>query len=485
MHRILKSLKVTTLKVNLVLALVPALAHAQTANPAEPVPGDAPVTTPVPTPVTTPVVVAEPVKPADAPKPSVLSKFQTQFYGFVEQDSIYDSTQSLSDGPGNAFISRNGTNAGQKGRLQFSIRNSRLGYKIAAPAMGSVKISGIAEMDFLGNQPDSAVDKSGNPAVSEAAVWNNPGLRARHLLLKVENPIVDIWFGQTWNLFGGQPIVHPNSVQIQGLLGQVYSRTTQIRLLHTFKTEPLNVEVAVALARPPQKEAAMPDLQGALKFQLNNWKGLHTSGSTGTGVDPLTVSLSGIYRSFEMSTDPTTSTVVNGWGVSVDALIPVLPGSLDDRSNSLTLTASYAMGAGIADMYSGMKTGVGIPTASIPGSPAPASLDANLVGLDPKTKAPSAVKLQSMIFGLQYYLPGGGKWWLAANYGSLASDNAKDLVASAKGALKSAMFWDACLFWDAAEGLRIGAEFAQTKTTYGDDGVATNNRAQLSAFYLF
>ncbi len=458
------------------LCLIPAHAFAQE--------------TPAPTATEAPAAVAPAPAPTPAPapaaKPAVTSKWDSTFYGFIEADTIFDSTQSYSDAPGNGLIQGNTKYAGQKPRMQYSIRNSRIGYKIAAPEFGGLKLSGIAEMDFLGNQPgdsgvsSSAVGADGKAATesisqSESSVWNNPAFRARHLVMKAENAYVDLWFGQTWNLFGGQSVVHPASVFIQGLPGQVYGRTAQIRLLHTFKTDAVNVEIAVAAARAPQRDAAMPDLQGALKVQLPKWKGVHTNGSTGTGFDPLTVSVSGIYRTLDLSTDPTaTAKTTNGWGLSIDAFLPIIPGTPEDRSNALSVTASYVMGAGIADMYSGMSTGVA--------GPAGVSIDKNLATFD-ANKNPTAVKLNSMLFGLQYYLP-GNKFWIAGNFSTWGSDNAKDLVAPAK-ALKSGQFISGAVFFDPTPAFRLGAEFAQTTTKLGDDSSATNNRGQFSAFYLF
>jgi hypothetical protein len=455
------------------LCLIPA--HAFAADPLD-----------IPT-VAEPKPAVVEVAPAPAPvvKSTVTSKWDSTFYGFIEADTIFDSTQSYSDAPGNALIQGNAKYAGQKPRMQFSIRNSRIGYKIAAPEFGGLKLSGVAEMDFLGNQPgDSgittdAVNAGGKAATdaitqSESSIWNNPAFRARHLLMKAENAYVDMWFGQTWNLFGGQSVVHPASVFIQGLPGQVYGRTAQIRLLHTFKTEMVNIEIAVAAARAPQRDAAMPDFQGGLKVQLPKWKGVHTNGSTGTGFDPLTVSVSGIYRTLDLSTDPTaTAKTTNGWGVSIDAFLPIIPGSLEDRSNALSVTASYVMGAGIADMYSGMSTGVGSPVGN---------MDKNLAAFD-SSKNPVAVKLNSMLFGLQYYLP-GNKFWIAGNFSSWGSDNAKDLTTASK-ALKTGTFFSGALFFDPTPAFRLGAEFAQTTTKLGDDSTATNNRGQFSAFYLF
>ena len=64
-------------------------------------------------------------------------------------------------------VARSGTFAGDYGRLIFGARNSRLGFKLKGPETSTVKSSAIAEMDFLGNQPQSSPAPAGSPAVSE------------------------------------------------------------------------------------------------------------------------------------------------------------------------------------------------------------------------------------------------------------------------------------------------------------------------------
>src|SRR5689334_8598456 len=64
-----------------------ALARAETPQPAEPRAEAAPV------------AAVEPKKEV----PST-SRWQTSFYGFLEFDGMYDSTQSFSDSPGNTPI---------------------------------------------------------------------------------------------------------------------------------------------------------------------------------------------------------------------------------------------------------------------------------------------------------------------------------------------------------------------------------------------
>ena len=78
---------------------------------------------------------------------------------------------------------------------------------------------------------------------------------------------------------------------------------------------------------------------------LNEWKGTRTPGSLGTSQDPLSFGISGVFRRFEVNefaSVPVNSNKTKGWGLSVDALIPVIPAADDSkRGNSLTLTGSF------------------------------------------------------------------------------------------------------------------------------------------------
>jgi hypothetical protein len=54
------------------------------------------------------------------------------------------------------------------------------------------------------------------------------------MALRLETPVVDVLAGQYWAVLGWATTYHPNSVQIQGLPGQVFSRAPQLRLSHLF-----------------------------------------------------------------------------------------------------------------------------------------------------------------------------------------------------------------------------------------------------------
>src|SRR6202041_2473643 len=119
--------------------------------------------------------------------------------------------------------------AGSNGQTQFSVRNSRFGFRVKPPGSESVHSSGVLEMGFLGSQ--SLGYATGQ--VSENAFFTSPLPRIRHAYFRVETPILDVLAGQYWHLFGWQNGYHPNTVEIQGLPGELYARTPQIRLSKT------------------------------------------------------------------------------------------------------------------------------------------------------------------------------------------------------------------------------------------------------------
>jgi len=439
----------------------------------------------------------------------VLGKWATTFYGFVEADSIYDSTQSFTEVAGNNQVQRSPTAplpgstgtryAGEHGRTQFSVRNSRFGFRLKAPELGSVRTSATLELDLLGNQP----------AVSESAFYTSPTARVRHANLKIETPIVDVLVGQYWHLFGWQSVYHPNTVEIQGVPGELYSRTPQIRVMRKFEFGKMQLEIAGAAMRPPQRDGEVPEFQGGLRFAFNGWNGMTTAGSTGTALMPLSIAVTGDYRNFnvnELSLTPTRAVSKSTSAIAIDAFVPVLAATKESKGNALSLNGEFASGYGISDMYSGMTLGVTNP--SIPGSgaagavPYVANVDPNLVVFDPYVANQSAlhgIQLTTYLFGIQYYLPGlDGRYWVSANYAHIESNNAKNFVrytvaadplqsqyAYAGLVRESEDWWDVNLFGDITQGVRLGLEYANFNDRYQDGIRAVNHRVQASGFFIF
>jgi hypothetical protein len=425
-----------------------------------------------------------PEAPLDPNAPvAVKGKWSPVLYGFVEFDGIHDSTQSFNDSAGNAAIARPGTYAGDRARTMFGVRNSRLGFKLTAPETAGIKASGVLEMDFLGNQP---------PTATEAQFWTNPTFRIRHFALKLEDPYVDVLIGQYWQLFGWQSYFHPNTVEIQGVPGEVYSRSPQVRLSHMFKSRAVNIELGIAAARSPQRNSAVPDGHVGIRLLVNDWKGLRTAGATGTAADSAAIGVSAVGRHFrvpEFAAAPKTEIEKNAGGVSIDALIPVIPATADDRANALTLNGSFVTGSGIADLYTGLTGGVGFPSLPNPmmTNPAPTytpDLDPGLATFDSDGNL-HPINWQSYMLGLQYYLPPSGKIWIAANYSHMKSSNAGDFVSDRTKVFVKSDWADGNIFWDALPSTRLGIEYAYFHQTYADDKTAKNHRLQFSAFYMF
>ncbi|HEX2686495.1 MAG TPA: hypothetical protein VHN14_07750 [Kofleriaceae bacterium] len=475
-----------------------ASARAQPASPALPAPDVPPPESPPAAPAD-PAATAAPAgsappsearlleaKPAEAKPPAkapaVTSKWDTTLYGFVEGDTIYDSTQGLNDNAGNSAVPRKGSYAGNHGQTTMGARNSRIGYRISAPAVDDIKASAQLEMDFVGNQP---------PGISESAFFASATFRVRHLNVKLETPIVDVLIGQSWQLFGWQTLYQPATVQIQGIPGEVFSRSPQIRLSKKLACDPVSLELAVAAARPPQRASATPDGQAGIKLNLDSVKAFHTAGSTGTALDSASIGVSVVGRRFavdEFTAAPHSQVVRNGYGLSIDALIPVVPATKEHHDNALTLLGSFVTGAGTADLYSGLSGGVSQPALPNPGMTTPAptytpNID-NGLALFSADGTLHPMQWTSYLVGAQYYLPPSGKVFLAANYSHTSSGNAHAFGAATK--VFDQQDWaDGNLFVDLTPAVRLGLELAWINQTYVNGTEGTNYRAQFSGWLIF
>jgi hypothetical protein len=425
----------------------------------------------------------------------MFGKWATTFYGFVEADYAYDSTESFTEFPSNSKVARPGTYAGDHGRSQISIRNTRLGFRMKAPEYHGIRASAQIEADFLGNQP--AVNYAGATGTgSENAFFNNPTFRVRHANLRLETPVVDILFGQYWELFGWQSAYHPNTVEIQGVPGQVYSRTAQLRISKTVKTSALNFEAAVAGLRPPQRDSATPEGQAGIRFSSDKWTGYHTSGSTGSAIQPVSIAVTGDLRNYSVQ-DFTTKGYANKVtsALAIDAYIPVIPASAGHKGNSFNIYGEFVTGYGDADVYSGLNSGV-TNASRTTGTGAAATtaaftsnVDPGLVVLD-NAGGLHAVQYTTGFVGAEYYLPGtDGKYWVSGNYSHLTSANAHYYTgagyAKATAVISDTDWFDVNLFGDITPAVRLGVEYANFNNQYVDGGHAINHRVQLSAFYIF
>jgi hypothetical protein len=425
----------------------------------------------------------------------VIGKWATTLYGFVEADNIYDSTRSFNELAGATQVARAETQAGQNPRFTMSVRNSRIGFRLKAPELsGGIRTTAMLEMDFLGTQLPVGNSGQGYQG-TEGAFFTNPTFRVRHANLKVETPIVDILAGQYWQLFGWQSAYQPNTVEIQGAPGEIYSRTPQVRISKTIKARPVTIEIAVAAMRPAERDSGAPDGEAGLRLALDSWTGVQTVGATGSQISPLSIAVTGLLRHVGVdnySAAPTYTNSLTMGAFAADGFVPVIPGSKDHRGNTLSLTGEFARGSGFADMYTNTTGGVGFPALPVPaGSPAgtaavpfAADIDSGIVTYDANGVL-HAIDWQSYLIGAQYYLPGlDGRFWVSGNYSHMFSDNIAQFGTATK--LTSVYDWfDVNLFVDPTPSVRVGVEYANFNTQYVDGAHAINHRGQLSGFFIF
>ena len=446
----------------------------------------------------------------------VVGKWSTTLYGFLESDFIHDTTESFNDQAGNALVARPSghplpapavpvTYTGANGATMFSIRNSRFGLRFRAPETHQVRVSGLLETDFLGTSLPIGTGNAYNG--TEQAFFTSPTLRIRHAMIRVETPVVDVLVGQYWDLFGWQGFYNPNTVEIQGVPSQLYSRDIQLRVSKTLKTDAVTFEIAAAALRPPSRDSQVPELQGGLRFAVNKWTGTMTAGATGTSTMPASIAVTGDQRHFslpEFSQIPVQSVSKDTQSIAVDAFIPIIPARNETAGNALSFTGELVYGNGISNLYSGLNGGIGFPTIanSLAINPAPTypqNIDNGMVVYDLQGNL-HAVQWTTWIVGLQYYLPWvQGRAWLSANCSRQVSSNIQEFMAApgsvpnpqqgtyvpAEQVRKSEDWFDVNLFGQFTPSFRAGVEYANFNDFYVDATHAVNHRVQASGFFIF
>jgi hypothetical protein len=210
------------------------------------------------------------------------------------------------------------------------------------------------------------------------------------------------------------------------------------------------------------------------------------------------VGVSGVARRFrlpEFANAPSQTQNVNGYGLSFDGIIPVIPATATNWDNALTVTASFVRGQAIADLFTGLTGGVSLtplPADSTGKAPSFAmDIDNGLVIFDNSGQM-HAIRWQSFLVGAQYYLPTTPlRMWVSGNYSHLSSSDIKNVVIDKNGSnvnskiIDKSDFADGNLFVDATQAIRFGLEYAWFRQTYLDGVKGTNHRVQFSGFYIF
>jgi hypothetical protein len=451
----------------------------------------APVTKKQPEATTVPAGDAEPVPAVEAATSwfyrdplavKVGNRLTITFYGDVQVNFIYDTTRSYGDTIGQSLVAREDTYEGTVGRFQASSRSTRFGLALEAAKIAGLVPTAVIEGDFAGDQPSNDVGSS------ERSYYDSPSLRLRHGYLNIDNDYLDLLIGQTDDVFGWQNT--PQSV----------SRHTQLRLSESFgKSGAVGLDFAVAAVRPAQRDSRTPDGQAGLRFTVNDWKGIYTRDGI-PAARKLSLGVSGVARQFDVDafTPPPTQTSnkVVGWGVSIDALLPVIPAKDQyDRSNALTLAGSYVRGTGIGDLMR-VDGGAEFPPLPNPAraSPPPVydpNVDEGLVTFD-RLGVLNTIDWEGFRVDAQYYLPPSGRVRLAAIYTQAYSKNLSGLYPQGGAEIDlithiadRVRYVEGNIFWDVTPEVRVGAAGIYTTVTYLDGEEPHNIRAKATAHYFF
>jgi len=418
------------------------------------------------------------------PTTFVVSRFKVSLFGFAQADFEWNSTESCQEFCSNFAIQKSGTYRGDHSRMVFSPRDSRFGVRFAAPEEHGIRASGLLETDFFGSTPAP-------PAGTEQGVWSNPVLRIRHAYFKLETPVVDVLVGQTGNLFGWASNYLITGAQEPGLPGQMYQRTSQLKVSKLIKTDAITTEIAVAAERPVQMDSGRPEGVAGVRLQFNRWTGYHTLYLSTSLVQPASIAVTGDLRGFrisEFSTTPRDGHWKVGGGVAIDAFLPIIPATKTSRENALSISGELVIGAGTQDMYTALgaagTTNAPIPTAT-PGMTATyaPNFDPGFAAYDMNGNL-ELIKWTSYMVGAEYYPAGiDGRLGTFANYGHMQSSNAKKFGDKTK-IRDHEDFFGVGAFFDPTKQTRVGLDFGLYNDRYADNSKA-RNYSVLSSMWLF
>jgi len=430
---------------------------------------------------------------------SKIKALNLRIYGFVETDYITDTTQVFNEVQGNylvpAHTAYSGANysgakpnyAGQHGRAQMSIRNSRLGFEFNLPKTeAGLQTQGVIELDLLGNDAPNTTPGSTPSTQSESNFFNNPALRVRHAYVNLTYNEWNAKLGQTWSLLGWQPYYFPGEDVVFGTPGMLFARFVQARLTHTLNLPGAwTLESAADMAKPAEMNSGSPEYHAGLRVASTKVKGA-SSFCSGTSMVGLSAAVSGALIPVRTALGN-----ANGGAVVFDVFVPIIPSSDGkDRSNNLVWAGELMSGSGVGGVeYGGLTSGVPGVTAAAAGT----AVDSGIAGINDSGSL-SLIRYRAFRTHLQYSLP-GGKWAASTGYAQVETRNVGDFgfyatqAAGVTTALLSPkiQFGYATLFYDPLSWLRLAGEFNQTRVTYVDaaNRFAVNNRVQLSAFFVF
>jgi hypothetical protein len=246
----------------------------------------------------------------------------------------------------------------------------------------------------------------------------------------------------------------------------------------------------------------VPDGQAGVRLLFPKWTGWHTAYANSTNLVPASVGVSGVLRQLVVgkpyltasASASTSSNFATGGGFAVDAYVPIIPATKDDKSNSLSLIGEFATGTSINDLYTGLTGGVGAFTSRLPaGQSASGVIDNGLVIYDATGNLLQPQWLTSFL-GLEYFLP-GGRVTLFVNWAHTQLQNARDLPTPPAGLRNHANLYSGGAIIDLTPQVRLALDYARTVDVYQDASTftgtlppastAANNAVHGKLYYFF
>lgn len=279
----------------------------------------------------------------------VISKFNLSIGGYVKLDYAYNSANLGSNGvitpasgaiPSGA-ISGTGPNsatfAGQDQSV-FSLKQSRIWFKIDGPPLVGAKTGAYLEVDFYGD----------NSAAAES-----PMPRLRHAYGTIDWPKTQVLFGQYWDMFAPM-IASTEDFRTAAPQGAPYGpRVPQIRLTQKVNfTADQGLKLVFALQDPNQTGDNQSTVTGQYGpsvnyagqiFYVSKSLGL-APGYLSLSMNPLTVGFFGLYGTEKAPSNGNSS--LSSWGYGLYAFAP-LHGSKDGVNRAMTVAfegQAYAAG---------------------------------------------------------------------------------------------------------------------------------------------
>jgi hypothetical protein len=211
---------------------------------------------------------------------------------------------------------------------------------------------------------------------------------------------------------------------------------------------------------------------------------------------PLSLGISGLWRHFavkEYLELPRAARETTGWGVAVNALLPIIPArNEEDFSNRLTLTAEFSIGTGVADRYSSLTGGAEFPALPNPkGLVIPPlfipNIDSGLVTYDADERL-RTIDWRGLVVGAQYYLPiPFVRVWVTGLYARVESRNLKELTPQTNqgGIFTKAEYKDASLFVGITPNVQVGLSYQVSDQQRGNGTSPQNTRVHVATNLFF